>query len=159
MNAVALPPSSFPSRLLRGCLSPTLFDFWATRLNPLWTLQQPRARLLRREPAGRGAATLVLRTNRHWKGLRAGQHVTLGVEIDGRRLLRSYSPTPLGRGRIAITVKAVDGGLVSQHLVRDAQPGDVFTLDQAFGDMVLADAAPDLLLLAAGSGITPMRAL
>jgi len=154
MNAAVHLPWVSPRRWL----SPTLFDYWAGLLNPLWTLEQPLARLIRREPAGQGATTLVLRTNRHWGGMRAGQHVTLGVEINGRRLLRSYSPTRLDDRHIAITVKAVEGGRVSRHLVQDATPGTLLTISQAFGDMAPPEGAP-LLLLAAGSGITPMRSL
>lgn len=154
MSAVIRPSLFSPYRWL----SPTLFDFWAGQLNPLWTLREPRARLVRREPAGEGAATLVLRCNRHWAGMRAGQHITLGVELEGRVLRRSYSPTALGRRELAITVKAVDGGTISQHLVHHARPGDLFRLDAAFGDFHMPAAAP-ALLLAAGSGITPMRSL
>ena len=154
MSAVIRPSLFSPYRWL----SPTLFDFWAGQLNPLWTLREPLARLVRREPAGEGAATLVLRCNRHWAGMRAGQHITLGVELEGRVLRRSYSPTALGRRELAITVKAVDGGTISQHLVHHAKPGDLFRLDAAFGDFHMPAAAP-VLLLAAGSGITPMRSL
>ena len=154
MSAV-VRPSPFS---LHRWLSPTLFDFWAGQLNPLWTLREPLARLVRREPAGEGAATLVLRCNRHWAGMRAGQHVTLGVELEGRVWQRSYSPTPLSGRELAITVKAVEGGRVSQHLVNQARPGDLFRIDAAFGDFHMPAAAP-VLLLAAGSGITPMRSL
>ena len=149
----------WPVRLARRTVSPALFDFWATRLNPLWTLEQPMARLVSRSPASRDAVTLVLRPNAHWQGMLPGQHVTLGVEVEGRRLHRSYSPTVLDDGTLAITVKAIEGGIVSRHLAHAAMPGEVFWLDQAFGDMVLPEPADDLLLLAAGSGITPMRAL
>ncbi len=148
-----------PASPRRRWISPALFDFWAGKVNPLWTLDSPRARLLERQPASRDAVTLVLKPNRHWYGLRAGQHVNLGVEIDGRRLQRSYSPTPLGDGRLAITVKVIEGGTVSGYLARQAQIGEVFALEQAFGEMVLPAQPGPLLLLAAGSGITPMRAL
>ncbi|MFT4248080.1 MAG: ferredoxin reductase [Pseudomonas sp.] len=148
-----------PRAGLQRWVSPKLFDFWAGQINPLWSLEQPLARLVQRQSAGRDAATLVLRSNRHWQGMRAGQHVNLGVEIEGRRLLRSYSPTPLDARHVAITVKAVEGGRVSRHLVERAAPGEVFTLEPAFGEMVLPAAPAPLLLLAAGSGITPMRAL
>ncbi|AAM38797.1 ferredoxin reductase [Xanthomonas citri pv. citri] len=151
--------SPLPARLARRLVSPQLFDFWATRLNPLWTLEQPVARLVQRIPASRDAVTLVLQPNGHWRGLQAGQHVSLGVEIDGRRLLRSYSPTVLADGRLAITVKAIEGGLVSRFLARDAALGTVVSLAPAFGDMLLPTTPTPLLLLAAGSGITPMRAL
>ncbi|MEG2804774.1 FAD-binding oxidoreductase, partial [Stenotrophomonas sp.] len=144
----------------RHWVSEALFDFWAGRVHPLWTLRRARARLVAREAASADAVTLVLRPNRHFRGLQPGQHVTLGVEVDGRRLSRSYSPTPLADGALAITVKAIDGGKVSQQLARHAVVGDTFELGQAFGEMTLAASpAQRVLLLAAGSGITPMRAL
>ncbi len=158
MNAVPAPKLPLSARLTRRVVSPALFDFWATRLNPLWTLEQPLARLVERQPASRDAVTLILQPNRHWRGMQAGQHVNLGVEIEGRRLVRSYSPTRLADGRLAVTVKAIEGGAVSRHLAQ-VRPGEVFALDQAFGGMVLPAVPGDLLLLAAGSGITPMRAL
>ena len=159
MNAMTAPKLRWPARLARRTVSPALFDFWATRFNPLWTLEQPMAQLVSRLPASRDAVTLVLRPNRHWRGMLPGQHVTLGVEIEGRRLHRSYSPTVLDDGNLAITVKAIEGGVVSHHLAQFAPVGEAFWLDQAFGDMVLPANTDDLLLLAAGSGITPMRAL
>jgi ferredoxin-NADP reductase len=159
MNAILAPRPQWPVRLARRVVSPALFDFWATRVNPLWTLEQPLARLVSRSRASADAVTLVLRPNRHWQGILPGQHVNVGVEIDGRRLLRSYSPTVLDDGNLAITVKAIAGGLVSGHLARDARIGDIVALDTAFGDMTLPAATDNLLLLAAGSGITPMRAL
>ncbi|MBD8634617.1 MULTISPECIES: ferredoxin reductase [unclassified Stenotrophomonas] len=160
MNAAARPvPVTRPSRMSpQRWMPPALFDFWAGKLNPLWTLRQPLARLVRREPAGEGACTLVLQTNRHWRGMQPGQHVALSVEMDGRLLQRSYSPTRLGPRELSITVKAVDGGRVSQYLVHQATPGTVFPIGTAFGEFVAPTAAP-LLLLAAGSGITPMRSL
>ncbi|CAD0363752.1 ferredoxin reductase [Xanthomonas sp. WHRI 8391] len=161
MNLASDPKSKspLPTRLARRLVSPQLFDFWATRLNPLWTLERPMARLVARTAASRDAVTLVLQPNGHWQGLQAGQHVSLGVEIDGRRLLRSYSPTVLADGRLAITVKAIEGGLVSRYLATDAAIGTVVSLEPAFGDMLLPTMPTPLLLLAAGSGITPMRAL
>lgn len=159
MNAAVRPAVAdlLPLASPRRWLSPSLFDFWAGQINPLWTLQQPLARLVGREAAGAGACTLRLRCNRHWRGMQPGQHVSLGVEIDGRVLQRSYSPTVLGPRELSITVKAVDGGRVSGYL-HEARIGTVFHLGAAFGEFAVPTAAP-LLLLAAGSGITPMRSL
>lgn len=156
MNAVYrnTAPPSLP------WLNEGFFDFWLARLNPLWTLRRPLARLVARTAASNDAVTLELQPNRHFGGLQAGQHITLGVEVDGRLLSRSYSPTPLANGHLAVTVKMIPGGKVSQHLGLNAVVGEVFPLGQAFGDMTLPDSVDQrLLLLAAGSGITPMRAL
>jgi ferredoxin-NADP reductase len=149
-------------RLVQPLVRPDIFDFWASRLNRSWSWERPLARLVGREAAARDAVTLLLKPNAHWAGHRAGQHVNLGVEIDGVRLTRSYSLSapPRADGLLAITVKAIEGGRVSGFLCREARPGTVFELGQAFGDMTLpATPASPVCLLAAGSGITPMMAL
>ncbi|MGA7436567.1 MAG: FAD-binding oxidoreductase, partial [Luteibacter sp.] len=159
MTSLPAPKPRWPLRLARRAVSPALFDFWATRVNRLWTLEQPLARLVSRTTASRDAVTLIFRPNGHWAGMRPGQHVSFGVTIGGRRLVRSYSPTLMGDGTLAITVKAITGGVVSEYLAREARIGEIVSLDKAFGDMTVAAGGESLLLLAAGSGITPMRAL
>lgn len=165
MNAHVLPASrrSLPlRRLLRPWVKPDLFDFWASRVNRTWTWERPLARLVARESASCDAVTLLLKPNAHWAGFRPGQHVNLGVDIDGVRLTRSYSLTEPTRtdGLLAITVKAIEGGRVSRHLCQEAKPGEIFELGPAFGEMTLP-ARPQgaWLFLAAGSGITPLMAL
>lgn len=147
--------SSFPF------VSPAFFDFWVGRLNPAWSWSRALARIVGLKPESSDAVTLLLRPNRHWRGCAPGQHVNVGADIDGRRITRSYSLSDAARpdGLIAITVKAVEGGLLSSHLCRKACIGDVLHLGIAFGEMVLAEADNRLLLLAGGSGITPMMAI
>jgi len=60
----------------RRWVSEELFDFWGTRLHPLWTLRRPLARLVSRTAESADAVTLVLTPNRHFRGLLPGQHVT-----------------------------------------------------------------------------------
>jgi stearoyl-CoA 9-desaturase NADPH oxidoreductase len=165
MNAQVRPgrPHSSPfRRWFRPLIKPDVFDFWASRLNRSWTWDRPLVRLVARHPASRDAVTLLFKPNAHWAGFQPGQHVNLGVDIDGARLTRSYSLTEPARadGLLAITVKAVEGGRVSQYLCRDAKPGDIFELGPAFGEMTLpAQPQGACLFLAAGSGITPLMAL
>ncbi|MBD9477836.1 ferredoxin reductase [Pseudoxanthomonas sp. PXM02] len=165
MNAQIRPTPRRPGplkRLIRPLVKPDIFDFWATRFHRTWTWERPLARLVARETASTDAVTLLFKPNRHWAGHRAGQHVNLGVEIDGARVTRSYSLTepPRADGLLPITVKAIEGGKVSRYLCEGARIGDIVELGQAFGEMTLP-ASPDnaLLLLAAGSGITPLMAL
>lgn len=149
-------------RLARTLLAPDAFDFWASRLNPIWSLDRPLARIVARQAESSDTFTLLLQPNRHWRGFRAGQHLNVSTEIDGTRVTRSYSlsDAPRADGRIAITVKAIPGGRLSQHLCHVAKPGDVLTLGPAFGEMTLPERAEGAwLFLAAGSGITPMMAM
>lgn len=147
---------------LHRLIQPRVFDFWARHLNPSWSLTRPLARVVRIERASSRAVSLLLKPNRHWPGARAGQHVNLGVEVDGRRLTRSYSLSapPRADGCIEVTVNAVEGGRVSPHLAQHARHGEMFEIGPGFGELGLAPAgqAPHLLL-AAGSGITPLMAL
>lgn len=149
-------------RLFRSWVSPDVFDFWASRLHPTWSWERPLARIVGRDAQSRDAVTLLLQPNRHWRGFRPGQHVNVSVEIDGSRLTRSYSlsDAPRADGRIAITVKHIDGGRLSRHLCQDARVGDVVDLGQAFGEMTWPEGADGAwLFLAAGSGITPLMSL
>lgn len=153
---------SAPRRTSRPWVSPALFDFWAARVNRTLTWDRPLARVVARETASIDAVTLRLRPNRHWRGLQPGQHVNVSLEIDGTRVTRSYSPSRCTADPrcIEITIKRIPGGRLSPHLCDRVQVGDVLDIGPAFGDMTLARAqGGPVLMLAAGSGITPMLAL
>ena len=161
-HAVIAPRRPMLKRLTRTLMAPDVFDFWASRLHSTWSWDRPLARIVSRQAESSDTFTLLLKPNRHWRGFRAGQHLNIGAEIDGTRVTRSYSlsDAPRADGRIAITVKAIPGGKLSQHLCHAARPGDVLTLGPAFGDMTLPEKAQSAwLFLAAGSGITPMMAM
>ena len=179
MNAAASPataPTSPPSkpgsrrllkrpllqRIARTLLAPDAYDFWASKLRPNWSWERPLARIVSRRAESRDSFTLLLQPNRHWRGFQPGQHLNIGAEIDGARIIRSYSlsDAPRADGRIAITVKAMPGGKLSQHLCHTARIGEVLTLDAAFGEMTLPQRPEGAwLFLAAGSGITPLMAM
>ncbi len=149
-------------RLLTPLIAPDVFDFWASKVNSTWSWERPLARIVARRPEAHGAVTLVLQPNRHFAGFVPGQHINVTAEIDGVRVTRSYSPTniPAADRRVELTVKQIDGGRMSTHLIGHTQVGDVLELGPAFGEMTWPEAADGRwLLLAAGSGITPMMSL
>ena len=88
---------------------------------------------------------------------RAGQHVSLRLERDGRMLVRSYSlsDTPNGES-LRISVKRA--GLVSTH-VHALAVGDQVMLGDPAGDFVLPKGDHPLVLVAGGVGITPLFAM
>lgn len=163
MPSLSLLRAPLSHRWATSWIDPGVFDFWAGQLNPLWTWQRPLARIVAKRQVARKAVTLRLQPNRHWHGALAGQHLNLGVQINGRWLTRSYSlsAAPTADRCFEVTVQQVDGGLVSTHLCEHARVGEVLALGPAFGDMTLPAANRDehLLMLAAGSGITPFLAL
>jgi ferredoxin-NADP reductase len=127
------------------------------------TVRELRAVVTEVEHPTADSVTLTLRPTRQWRGFRAGQFVQLAVEIDGVRWTRCYSPANSQHrrdGRIQLTIKAQDGGLVSRHLHRSARPGLVVALSQADGTFRLPDERPQqLLLISGGSGITPVLSM
>ncbi|MGA9749585.1 MAG: ferredoxin reductase, partial [Nocardioides sp.] len=119
-----------------------------------------RARVVEVRPETADAVTVVLRPGGAWRGHRPGQYVRIGLDVDGIRLWRSYSLTSAPGspdGLLTITAKAVPDGLVSAHLAQQLRPGQLVHLDQALGDFVLPDPAPEkVLFVTGGSGITPV---
>jgi ferredoxin-NADP reductase len=81
--------------------------------------------------------------------------------VDGVRQWRNYSLTSrTNRPDLVITVKAIPGGIVSNHLVRSAAVGTVVQLGQAAGDFTLDIPTPaKILFVTAGSGITPVMGM
>lgn len=148
--------------LIRPLIAPDVFDFWASKLNRAWSWQRPLARVVERHVEAQDAVTLVLKPNRHFAGFVPGQHVNLSAEINGARVTRSYSLTDVPRSdrRVALTVKRIEGGRMSEHLCTRVQVGDVLELGPAFGEMTWPAVVDGRwLLLAAGSGITPLMSL
>lgn len=134
-------------------------DFWLQKINPLWSVHQPLAKIVKKQIVAKDTVSLILQCNRHVQRGEAGQHHPVTVEIAGRHYERTYSLMHIDSDHLCLTVKKVDQGLVSCWLVQDSQIGDILRLGQPYGDMQQAVHTPNLLLLAAGSGITPMLSL
>ncbi|WP_462164359.1 2Fe-2S iron-sulfur cluster-binding protein [Pseudoalteromonas xiamenensis] len=89
----------------------------------------------------------------------AGQYVELQFEIDGQRVRRCYSlsSSAYELGSYRLTIQRVEKGIVSNWLCTHAHVGMLLTLSQPQGQFVLPNinGCRKLLLMAAGSGITP----
>jgi len=91
-----------------------------------------------------------------------GQFLLLTVTIAGRQISRAYSlsSAPTRPHALAITVKRVAGGEVSNYLLDTLQPGMMVSAQPPQGHFHLPQTLPaQLLLLCAGSGITPMLSM
>ncbi len=143
--------------------SPLRTSHYLELVNPLWTTHKLQARVVSVWDETASARTLMLRPGRHWRSHRAGQHVRLGVPVGGMHHTRTYSissPPERDDECITITVKAMAGGRVSQHLVRNVAPGSYLALGLPQGDFMLPDAVPMRpLFVTAGSGITPIASM
>src|SRR5690349_5530 len=149
------------SSLLNLLTGPHGVDRYTEIVDPIWTQGEARARVVAVRRQTPRSVTLTLQPNRAFAGFRAGQHVNVSVEIDGRRRTRCYSPANAeGSALLEITVGRHDGGLVSTYLCDHARPGMVVGLDSVAGDFVLPDTRPSrILFVSGGSGITPVLAM
>ena len=87
-----------------------------------------------------------------------GQHLPIQVEINGEYVARRYtlSSSPSRPGRFGISVKRVDDGRISNWLHDHFQVGDTLVAEKPDGSFHLGHHTDKLLLLSAGSGVTPM---
>jgi ferredoxin-NADP reductase len=136
-------------------------DRYTELVEPTWTAGDARAKVIAVRRQTPRSITLTLEPNGAFAGFRAGQHINLTVEIDGRRRTRPYSPASAeGAPHIELTVGRHDCGLVSNYLYEHARPGMVVGLDSVGGDFTLPVARPQrILFVSGGSGVTPVMSM
>jgi NAD(P)H-flavin reductase/hemoglobin-like flavoprotein len=91
----------------------------------------------------------------------AGQHLTV-QHPRWPQVWRPYSIARMPRddGLLALHVKAIPGGWVSNALVHHTAPGSELVLGPPLGTMTLAGAGDrDLLCVAGGTGLSPIKAI
>ena len=145
---MSLTQTLLRSPTVAALTSPHGVDRYLELVNPMWAAHEVRARVVASSARRCDVTTLTLQPTNTWLGFRAGQHVQLGVEIDGSAHTRIFSisssdlqPKLTGDRTFTITVRGHDEGLVSRHLARHAEVGTVVHLSQAEGDFVLPTAA------------------
>ncbi len=95
---------------------------------------------------------------------KAGQFLTLIPVINGKKERRSYSmsSSPNRDASIAITVKRVPNGLVSNFLCDNLKVGDAIEVMEPMGHFIIEPnprQARTIVLVGGGSGITPLLSI
>jgi ferredoxin-NADP reductase/predicted pyridoxine 5'-phosphate oxidase superfamily flavin-nucleotide-binding protein len=92
-----------------------------------------------------------------------GQFFTLFMNINGKQVIRSYSASNApGTNQLSMTVKRVADGVCSNYVNQYLKPGDNLALRGPSGTFyVVPDPAASraFVLIASGSGITPMMSI
>lgn len=94
---------------------------------------------------------------------KAGQYLTLRFEIEGKEYRRAYSicTSPL-KNTLAVTVKRVENGIVSNHINDHIEEGHMISVMPPEGKFIVKmdhSAKKDYYFFAGGSGITPMMSI
>ena len=89
---------------------------------------------------------------------KAGQFVSLRMEKDGEKKLKSYSilSPPSQKGQIDLCIKIVDGGFASE-IFRKTKVGDPFEIKGPFGHFFFRedDENEEFWFLGGGTGVAP----
>ncbi|MDO4908651.1 MAG: iron-sulfur cluster-binding domain-containing protein [Corynebacterium sp.] len=148
--------------LLRRFTTPLLPDDYTHLINPLWSAREFRGKIISVEHPTEDTVSLAIEPG--WGvpvEFNAGQFIGIGVAIDGRFTWRSYSltcaPTFIQGEIFTVTVRAVQDGTLSNHLLAYAKPGQVVRLAAPAGEFHLSNPLPEkMIFAAAGVGITPI---
>lgn len=95
---------------------------------------------------------------------KSGQFLTLIVPVNGKEVRRAYSlcSSPFVDEHLAVTVKRVEGGLMSNWLGDHLKPGAKVKVMEPMGQFTTEyarDRKRHLVMFAGGSGITPMMSI
>lgn len=95
---------------------------------------------------------------------KAGQFLTLIIPVNGKEVRRAYSlcSSPYVDKDLAVTVKRVDGGLMSNWLADNLKIGLKVKVMEPMGQFTTEyskDRKRHLVMFAGGSGITPMMSI
>ncbi|MEI9922124.1 MAG: ferredoxin--NADP reductase [Bacteroidota bacterium] len=110
------------------------------------------------------AITIVFEQPEKALNYKPGQFLTLIVNIGGKEVRRSYSlcTSPYLGEKPAVTVKRVDGGMMSNWLPDNLKIGSSIKVMEPMGQFTteyLKSNKRHIVMFAGGSGITPMMAI
>jgi len=110
------------------------------------------------------AKTIVFEQPENKIDYKPGQFLSLLAEIDGNSVRRSYSmsSSPYCDEDLAVTIKRVDDGLMSNYLNDTIKVGDRMDVMDPMGHFTTeydAENKRHLIMFAGGSGITPLMSI
>lgn len=117
-----------------------------------------------REETSEAYSLFFTPTDPDWLSYLAGQYLTIKVDIDGVEYRRAYSlsSAPGQEDQLRISIKRVEGGIVSNYLIDQLQAGDTIEVMRPMGSFVIkpqVDRGRCYVLIGGGSGITPLMSI
>ncbi len=114
-------------------------------------------------PETSDSATIWFEKPNGWN-FKSGQFLTLIANINGKEVRRAYSlcSCPITENELGVGIKRVAGGVFSNWILDNVKPG--FTIDSiepmgSFCPPAYTGKARHLILIGAGSGITPLLSI
>jgi len=88
-----------------------------------------------------------------------GQYLNFEIELNGEKYRRSYSICSGPNEPLAIAVKTVENGKISNWFNKELKKGDVLYVSAPEGNFTLQPELQNVVAIAAGSGITPIMSI
>jgi ferredoxin-NADP reductase len=128
-------------------------------LKPAWRVGFYRAKVKSIQPLTNSTLSIWLAVDKSWPVHKAGQHIQLTVEVNGKLITRIFtiasSPAEaIKKRRLRLVVKQQSLGQLTPQLTT-LTPGDWLNISKPNGNFTLENVKSKSLFLAAGSGITP----
>jgi len=116
-----------------------------------------QSKVVKRKDLNKDVVLLSLTAPKEFS-FKAGQFVTLKIEKEGEKKLKSYSilNSPSDKERIDLCIKIVDGGFASE-IFRNVKEGDSFEVKGPFGHFFFneEDENDEFWFLGGGTGVSP----
>ncbi len=88
-----------------------------------------------------------------------GQYLNFEIEVDGKKLRRSYSICSDTNEPLSVAVKAIENGIVSNWFNKEVKIGTTLHVGKPEGNFKLSSEQKNIVAIAAGSGITPILSI
>jgi len=95
---------------------------------------------------------------------KAGQYIQLEVpeyELTDEPVYRAYSvaSAPSQHSQVELEIRYVPNGICTTYVHKHLKKGDEITINGPYGDFVLSDTDKDMICIAGGSGMAPIKSL
>jgi len=89
----------------------------------------------------------------------SGQYIRM--KVPGTELWRSYSMASLPRDlpRMEFLVRLLPGGLMSEYLTKQCEPGDEIEVEGPLGAFILRESSAPHIFVAGGTGLAPIMSM
>jgi ferredoxin-NADP reductase len=131
---------------------------------PAWSTRKFRAKVTNICRISSEVITLSLKPSGQWPCFQAGQYIELTVNQNGAFVTRCFSISSstthwTKTGEIELTVREQDQGRITPWLINGLKRNQYVQISKPKGDFIFHNTQRDKLLIAGGTGITPIKSL
>lgn len=129
-----------------------------------WQVDGIRSKVIVNRQESGQVFTLVLKPESRLPTFKAGQYVSLTLNHNGSRHIRTFSisssPEDYSRHKtIELSIRIQENGAITPWMAKHLIPGTRIHISPPAGEFVMPDSIQPLLMIAGGTGITPLRSM